>query len=38
MEVPYFDLPAQIRPLRKELEAAFARTLETCAFCLGNSR
>ncbi|HEV2331120.1 MAG TPA: DegT/DnrJ/EryC1/StrS family aminotransferase [Verrucomicrobiae bacterium] len=33
--VPYFDLPAQIRGLRKELEAALARTLDNCSFCLG---
>ncbi len=35
MDVPYFDLPAQIRPLRKELEAAIARSFDSCAFCLG---
>ena len=35
MNVPYFDLPAQIRALRPELDAAIARTLDTCAFCLG---
>src|SRR5215469_2233326 len=34
-KVPYFDLPAQIRGLRKELEAALARTLDNCSFCLG---
>ncbi len=33
--VPYLDLPAQLRPLRAELEAAFARTLDQCSFCLG---
>ncbi|HEY9175820.1 MAG TPA: DegT/DnrJ/EryC1/StrS family aminotransferase [Verrucomicrobiae bacterium] len=33
--VPYLDLPAQLRPLRAELEAAFARTLDRCSFCLG---
>ncbi|HWD92910.1 MAG TPA: DegT/DnrJ/EryC1/StrS family aminotransferase [Verrucomicrobiae bacterium] len=33
--VPYFDLPAQIRGLRKELDAAIARTLDNCSFCLG---
>src|SRR3954454_7616158 len=33
--VPYFDLPAQIRALRKELDAAIARTLDNCSFCLG---
>jgi dTDP-4-amino-4,6-dideoxygalactose transaminase len=35
MTVPYFDLPAQIRGLRSELDAALARTLDSCAFCLG---
>lgn len=35
MDVPYFDLPAQIRSLRPELDAAIARTLDSCAFCLG---
>ena len=35
MKVPYFDLPAQIRALRPELDAAIARTLDSCAFCLG---
>lgn len=33
--VPYLDLHAQIQPLRQELEAAFARTLDQCSFCLG---
>jgi dTDP-4-amino-4,6-dideoxygalactose transaminase len=33
--VPYFDLPAQIQSLRPELDAAIARSLDTCAFCLG---
>jgi dTDP-4-amino-4,6-dideoxygalactose transaminase len=33
--VPYFDLPAQIRALRKDLDAAIARTLDNCSFCLG---
>jgi dTDP-4-amino-4,6-dideoxygalactose transaminase len=33
--VPYLDLLAQMRPLRKEVEAAFARTLDNCSFCLG---
>src|SRR5258708_5615491 len=33
--VPYLDLPAQMRPLRKEMEAAIARTLDNCSFCLG---
>lgn len=35
MKVPYFDLPAQIRSLRSELDAAIARTLDNCSFCLG---
>src|SRR5438128_1141460 len=33
--VPYLDLPAQMRPLRGEIEAAIARTLDQCSFCLG---
>ncbi len=33
--IPYFDLPAQIRGLRKEIDAAIARTLDQCSFCLG---
>ena len=35
MKVPYFDLAAQIRALRPELDAAIARTLDQCSFCLG---
>jgi dTDP-4-amino-4,6-dideoxygalactose transaminase len=35
LKVPYFDLPAQIRSIRPELDAAIARTLDSCAFCLG---
>jgi dTDP-4-amino-4,6-dideoxygalactose transaminase len=35
MNVPYFDLPAQIRALRPELDAAIARTLDQGSFCLG---
>jgi dTDP-4-amino-4,6-dideoxygalactose transaminase len=35
MNVPYFDLPAQIRALRPQLDAAIARTLDQCSFCLG---
>ena len=34
-KVPYLDLPAQIRSLRAELDAAIARTLDNCSFCLG---
>ncbi|MCS7337644.1 MAG: DegT/DnrJ/EryC1/StrS family aminotransferase [Verrucomicrobiae bacterium] len=33
--VPYLDLRAQLRPLRAEIEAAIARVLDECAFCLG---
>src|SRR3954467_11656682 len=33
--IPYFDLPAQIRSLRKELDAAPVRALDNCSFCLG---
>src|ERR1700689_373312 len=33
--IAYFDLPAQLRPLRKELDAAIAKTLDNCSFCLG---
>ena len=35
MKVPYFDLPAQIRSLRPQLDAAIAKTLDDCSFCLG---
>jgi dTDP-4-amino-4,6-dideoxygalactose transaminase len=33
--IPYLDLPAQIRSIRKEIDAAIARTLDQCSFCLG---
>src|SRR5439155_194624 len=33
--VPYLDLAAQLRPLRKELDAVIAKTLDNCSFCLG---
>jgi dTDP-4-amino-4,6-dideoxygalactose transaminase len=33
--IPYFDLPAQIRSLRKDLDTAIGRTLDNCSFCLG---
>ncbi len=33
--IPYLDLPAQLRKLRKELDAAIARTMDQCSFCLG---
>jgi dTDP-4-amino-4,6-dideoxygalactose transaminase len=34
-KIPYLDLPAQIRSVRKELDAVIARTLDNCSFCLG---
>lgn len=34
-KVAYLDLAAQIRSVRKELDAALARTLDHCSFCLG---
>src|SRR6204780_800004 len=34
-KIPYFDLPAQIRSVRKEIDAAIARNLDNCSFCLG---
>jgi dTDP-4-amino-4,6-dideoxygalactose transaminase len=34
-KIPYLDLPAQIRSVRKELDAAIARTIDHCSFCLG---
>src|SRR5215470_13868091 len=33
--LPYLDLPAQMRGIRKEIDAAIARTLDNCTFCLG---
>ena len=33
--IPYLDLPAQMRGLRQEVDAAIARTLDHCTFCLG---
>ena len=33
--VPYLDLHAQMKPIRKEIDAAIARTLDNCSFCLG---
>jgi len=33
--VTYLDLPAQIRSIRPKLDAAIARVLDSCAFCLG---
>lgn len=35
VNVPYLDLPAQMRPIRKELDMAIARSLDSCSFCLG---
>ena len=34
-KVPYLDLAAQIRGIRKEIDAAVARTIDNCSFCLG---
>ena len=33
--IPYFDLPAQLRSVRKEIDADIARTIDNCSFCLG---
>jgi dTDP-4-amino-4,6-dideoxygalactose transaminase len=33
--IPYLDLPAQLRGLRPDIDAAIARTLDHCSFCLG---
>jgi dTDP-4-amino-4,6-dideoxygalactose transaminase len=33
--VPYLDLAAQMRPIRAEIDAAIARNLDACSFCLG---
>jgi dTDP-4-amino-4,6-dideoxygalactose transaminase len=33
--VPYLDLKAQIKPLRAEIDAAIARAIDNCTFCLG---
>jgi dTDP-4-amino-4,6-dideoxygalactose transaminase len=33
--IPYLDLKAQIKPLRGEFDAAIARTIDNCSFCLG---
>jgi dTDP-4-amino-4,6-dideoxygalactose transaminase len=35
MNVPYLDLAAQLRPIRAEIDAAIARTLDHNTFCLG---
>ena len=34
-KIPYLDLPAQLRGIRKEIDAAIARTIDNCTFCLG---
>jgi dTDP-4-amino-4,6-dideoxygalactose transaminase len=34
-KIPYFDLPAQLRSVRKEIDAAIARTIDNTSFCLG---
>ena len=34
-KVAYLDLVAQMRPLRREIDTAIARTLDHCTFCLG---
>jgi dTDP-4-amino-4,6-dideoxygalactose transaminase len=33
--IPYLDLRAQMKPLRPEINAAIAQTLDNCSFCLG---
>src|SRR5580698_6977447 len=33
--IPYLDLAAQMRPIRKDIDAAIAKTLDNCTFCLG---
>ncbi len=34
-KIPYLDLPLQMREIRKEIDAAIARTLDNCSFALG---
>lgn len=34
-KIPYLDLPLQMRGIRKEIDAAIARTLDNCSFALG---
>ncbi len=34
-KVPYIDLAAQIRPIRAEIDAALAKAIDNCTFCLG---
>src|SRR5450432_913704 len=33
--IPYLDLAAQLRGIRKDLDAAITRTIDNCSFCLG---
>jgi dTDP-4-amino-4,6-dideoxygalactose transaminase len=33
--IPYLDLKAQIKPLRAEIDAAIAKTIDNTSFCLG---
>jgi len=33
--IPILDLKAQIKPLRAELDAAIAKAIDNCSFCLG---
>ena len=33
--IPYLDLKAQIKPLRAEIDAAVARTMDNCSFTVG---
>jgi len=33
--IAYLDLQAQMRAIRKDVDAAIARTLDNCTFCLG---
>lgn len=35
LKVPYLDLSAQMRPIRAEIDAVIAKTLDQCSFCLG---
>jgi dTDP-4-amino-4,6-dideoxygalactose transaminase len=35
LPVPYLDLRAQMRAIRPGIDAAIARTLDNCSFCLG---
>src|ERR1700710_1326054 len=34
-KIPYLDLPAQIRSVRKEIDAALKQSLDNCSFILG---